>query len=118
MSNEVSTNGTNGNAERVEYVTPPVDIVESEQALTITADLPGVAPGSVDVSIDGDQLTLVGHVSEDSKQPRAYRRRFALRDPARFDTEHVSAVLKHGVLELRLPRAEKAKPRQIAVTVN
>lgn len=118
MSNEVASNGTNGNAERVEYVTPPVDIVESEQGLTITADLPGVAPGSVDVSIDGDQLILVGHVSDDSKHPRAYRRRFALSDPARFDTEHVSAVLKHGVLELRLPRAEKEKPRQIAVTVN
>ena len=115
MSNEVATNG---NAERVEYITPSVDIIESEQALTITADLPGVAPGSVDVSIDGDRLTLVGRVSDDAKHPRAYRRSFALRDPARFDTEHVSAVLKHGVLELHLPRVEKAKPRQIAVTVN
>ena len=119
MAHEVAENGK---ADRVAYAVPAFDIVETEQALTITADLPGVAPGSVDVSIDGDQLTVVGHVADalagSAKVARGYRRRFALGDASRFDTDHVNAVLKHGVLELRLPRTEKAKPRQIAISVH
>jgi HSP20 family protein len=118
MANEVVGNEAR---ERVDYWTPDVEIVEDEQALTVTADLPGVAPGNVDVSLDESQLTLVGRVergSNGTKVVRTYRRRFELSDRSRFDTDHISAVLRNGVLELRLPKAEKAKPRQISVTVN
>jgi HSP20 family protein len=119
MANEVVGNEA---SEQVDYWTPDVEIVEDEQALTVTADLPGVAPGNVDVSLDDAQLTLVGRVERGTngtaKVVRTYRRRFALSDPSRFDTDHISAVLRHGVLELRLPKAEKTKPRQISVTVN
>ena len=99
-----------------------VDVFEDDQALRIAADLPGVAPGHAEVSLDDGYLTLIGRVESgtngETKVTRTYRRRFALKDPSRFDTEHVSAVLRHGVLEVRLPKVEKAKPRQIAVTVN
>lgn len=119
MENEVVRNEAN---ERVDYVTPAVEIVEDEQALTLTADLPGVGPGNVEVSLQDGHLTLVGRVERRAngtpKVARAYRRRFTLSNPSGFDTDHISAVLRHGVLELRLPRAEKAKPRQINVTVN
>jgi HSP20 family protein len=119
MANEVVGNEA---GERVDYWTPDVEIVEDEQALTVTADVPGVAPGNVDVSFDEGQLTLVGRVERGSngsaKVVRTYRRRFTLSDRTRFDTDHISAVLCNGVLELRLPKAEKAKPRQISVTVN
>ena len=114
MENEVVRNDT---PERVDYVTPAVEIVEDDQAVTLTADLPGVAPGNVEVSLHDGQLTVLGRVERRStggSHARAYRRRFAL-NPSGFDTEHISAVLRHGVLELRLPRAEKAKPRQITV---
>jgi HSP20 family molecular chaperone IbpA len=111
--------------ERVEYDTPDVEIFEDDQALSISADLPGVAPGRLEVSLDDGHLTVIGRVESatngtpaESTVGRVYRRRFALADPSRFDTDHVSAVLRQGVLELRLPKTEKAKPRQIAVTVN
>ena len=119
MANEVASNTAK---ERIDYWTPEVEVVEDEHALTVTADLPGVAPGNVDVSLNDGELTLVGRVERgtngSTKVVRTYRRRFALTDQSRFDTDHISAVLRHGVLELRLPKAEKTKPRQIAVTIN
>ncbi len=47
-----------------------------------------------------------------------FARRFTLREPERYDAEQVSATLRHGVLELRLPKAARARRRQIPVTVN
>jgi HSP20 family protein len=105
-----------------EYLRPAVEVFEDEHALTVTADVPGVAPGDAEVSLDDGYLTVVGRLGSTpnggAKRALAYRRRFALSDPARFDPEHITAVLRHGVLEVRLPKVEKAKPRQIAVTVN
>ena len=121
MSNELVHNDTN-TTERVDFVTPQVEIYEDDQALWVSADLPGVGPEHLEVSFDDGYLTVSGQTNGGPQQApkvaRAYRRRFALTDPSRFDTDHISAVLRHGVLELRLPKAEKAKRRQIPVTVN
>ena len=85
----------------------------------MSADLPGVAPGNVEVSLDAGYLTLTGRLPKTNGDVEStYHRRFALTDPSRFDTEHISAVLRNGVLELRLPKAAAAKRRQIPVTVN
>jgi len=115
----------NDASEQVQYLAPDVEIFEDEQALVVSADVPGVAPGNAEVEFEGGYLTVTGRVANESngaqaesKVQRAYRRRFTLADASRFDTEHISAVLRHGVLELRLPKAEKAKRRQIPVTVN
>jgi HSP20 family protein len=105
----------------VEYHTPDVEIFEDNEALTVAADLPGVASRDLDVSLDDCRLTVTGRVTDESSATgpaRAYRRRFVLEDPSRFDVEHITAVLRHGVLELRLPKAEQAKRRQIPVTVH
>jgi HSP20 family protein len=106
-------------AERVEY-SPAVDIFEDKDALWVSADLPGVAPGNVEVSLDAGYLTVTGRLpkTNGSDVERAYSRRFALSDPSRFDTEHISAVLRQGVLELKLPKAAAAQRRQIPVTVH
>jgi HSP20 family protein len=109
---EVAQNET----EQTDYVSPAVEVFEDEQAWWVSADLPGVAPGNVDVALERGYLTVTGRADNGIK--RAYQRRFSLADPSRFDTEHISAVLRHGVLELRLPKAAQAKPRQIPVTVN
>ena len=111
----------NHNAEtRTEdVVTPLVEIFEDDQTLFVSADLPGVAPGDVEVALDGGRLSLVGRVAKsDRTSQRTYRRGFTLNDPSRFDTDHISAVLRHGVLEVRVPKAERAKPRQINVTTH
>lgn len=108
--------------EQVYVRTPEVEIFENDEALWVSADMPGVAPGNVDVSLDDGTLTVDGRVADsptsEPKTARHFRRRFALRDPSRFDTEHISAVLRHGVLEVRLPKAAQARRRQIPVTVN
>jgi HSP20 family protein len=101
----------------VQYFTPAVEIVEDDQAVYVEADLPGVSPDTVEVALDDGYLTVAGRVTGASTE-RAYRRRFALNDPSQFDTDHISAELRHGVLALRLPKVAPPKPRQIAITVN
>ena len=111
-------------AERTDYRTPAVEVFEDEQAVWISADLPGVAPGNVEVAIDDGVVSLIGRITppkangETPKVVHAYQRRFTLTDPNRFDTDHVTAVMRDGVLELRLPKTERAKRRQIPVTVH
>lgn len=105
-------------AERVSYRTPAADVFEDDQALSLSVELPGVASGDVEIGFDGGVLTLTGRVASSNDTPVAYRRRFAFGEPGRFDADHATAVLRNGVLELRVPKAERAKPRQIPVTCN
>jgi HSP20 family molecular chaperone IbpA len=106
---------------RVERRRPEVEIVEDDQALWVSADVPGVEPGQVDVSFDQGVLTLTAR----AEAPRAdgaltteFTRRFTLCEPSRYDAEQINATLRNGVLELRLPKAERARRRQIPVSVN
>jgi HSP20 family molecular chaperone IbpA len=102
---------------------PPVDIVEDENGITLRADLPGVSKEGLSIRVDGDTLAIEGAVAlGESNELRAvyaevrvaqYRRSFALsRD---LDTEKVEAAMKNGVLTLRVPKREQAKPRRIEV---
>ena len=102
---------------------PPVDIVEDDDGITVTADLPGVARENLSVNVDGDTLTLEAGVSlgeATGMQPvyaevrvAQFRRSFVLsRD---LDTERITAEIRHGVLTLRVPKREQAKPRRIEV---
>jgi HSP20 family molecular chaperone IbpA len=106
---------------------PDVDIREDEQALWLWADMPGVDQSSVEVELHDNVLRLEGQVSTsdyDGLLPiyteynvGNYQRRFTLANGERFDRDNVSARLVNGVLEVRLPKAEKAKPRRIEVAV-
>jgi HSP20 family protein len=107
-------------------ITPPVDVFEDANGITLKADLPGVSREGLAVRVEGDQLTLEGTVSlgESAKlepvyaevRVARYRRTFALsRD---LDTEKIEAKMKNGVLTLHVPKAEQAKPRRIAVQVS
>ena len=106
---------------------PDVDIREDEQALWLWADMPGVEQSSVEVELHDNVLRLEGQVSTkdyDGLSPiyteynvGNYLRRFTLASGERFDRDNVSARLVNGVLEVRLPKAEKAKPRRIDIAV-
>jgi len=106
---------------------PDVDIREDEQALWLWADMPGVDQSSVEVELHDNVLRLEGQVSTkeyDGLSPiyteynvGNYLRRFTLASGERFERDNVSARLVNGVLEVRLPKAEKAKPRRIDVAV-
>ena len=102
---------------------PPVDIVEDAEGITLTADLPGVSKEALSIDVDGDTLTIEGAVGViEGEQPKTvyaeiraphYKRSFVLsRD---LDTGNVAAQLAHGVLTLRVPKREVAKPRRIEV---
>jgi HSP20 family protein len=107
-------------------ITPPVDILEDPEGITVKADLPGVVKESLSISVDGDTLTLEGTVDlGDTAQLKSvyaevrtpyYKRSFVLsRD---LDTAQVTASLAQGVLTLRVPKREQAKPRRIEVKVS
>ena len=109
--------------EHERYITPPVDIFETKDGLTVVADLPGVEQKGLDVRVADGILTLQGrtaHVAPGTPVDREYEllhfyRQFEL--PDEVDAEKIAAELKHGVLTLRLPKKEKAKPRKIEVSV-
>jgi HSP20 family protein len=103
---------------------PPVDIVEDAGGITLYADMPGVPRDKLNVYVDGENLVIQGEVGLEMPRnleathvevnvPR-YRRVFTL--SKELDTDRMSAELKQGVLKLRLPKAEQAKPRRIDVT--
>ena len=103
---------------------PVTDVFETEQALTVILEMPGVSKDSVDVSVETDLLTIEGRVdfsNYDGLQPLYteynvgnYARSFQL--SSKIEQDRISAELKDGVMMLVLPKAEKAKPRKINVT--
>jgi len=107
--------------------TPAVDIFETENELVLRADLPEVDLKDIDVRVENQTLTIAGERKferQDSVKgyhriERSYgkfSRSFAL--PDTFDTEHIGASFKNGVLNVTLPKKEAAKPRQIKVQVS
>lgn len=106
--------------------TPPVDIVENENELVLTADVPGVKMDDIDIKLEDGTLTISGNrefVCEKKeggyhRMERAYgkfQRAFSL--PESVDAEKVAAAYDNGVLRVTLPKKEIAKPRSIKVSV-
>lgn len=103
------------------YMVPPVDIYETADALTVVADLPGVDKDGVDIRVEDNVLTIKGkaayvppsNISFGEFNLQGYYRQFQLNDEV--DQNKISAESKAGVLTVRLPKAEKSKPRQIKV---
>jgi HSP20 family protein len=103
------------------YALPPVDIYEKQDALTVLADLPGVAPEGLSVHVEQGILTLEGRVERVEPENvlwkefdlTSFYRQFRIAES--IDTEAIRATMKNGVLDLTLPKAEKAKPRQIPI---
>ncbi|HKJ04527.1 MAG TPA: Hsp20/alpha crystallin family protein [Geopsychrobacteraceae bacterium] len=93
--------------------TPNVDIYETDDTLIVTADMPGVDEQGLQVEVERGILTLEGRTQGDERRSTEYYRQFKLSE--RIDTEAGEAKLKDGVLTLRLPKLEAAKPKKIAV---
>jgi HSP20 family protein len=103
---------------------PPVDIRESDEALTLTAELPGLTKEDVSITVENNVLTLTGERKFEKEAKgetfhrveRAYggfSRSFTL--PATVKTDQVEARFEHGVLTISLPKQEESKPRKIAI---
>jgi HSP20 family protein len=124
-SNEGNRNQTSGQEAERNAIVPPVDIFEDDAGLTLYADLSGVSKDRLGVKVHDDTLVIEGEASVPfpegmellySEMPAPYyRRSFTL--SRELDASNIEAKLKDGVLKLRIPKAEEAKPRRIEVRV-
>jgi len=105
-----------------QYRTPRADVESSELGYTIKAELPGVDKSRLEITLDKDELTILGHRQIEApsgelvhREIRHYdfRRVYKL-DPS-IDSAKVTARFDQGVLTLTLPKAESVKPRQVMV---
>jgi HSP20 family protein len=105
--------------------TPAVDVAETEEAITLHVEVPGLKLEEIDIELTGDTLTIRGErkrVQEEQQDnfvrvERSYgrfQRSFTLATPVQNDK--VSAAYRDGILEITLPKSEETKPRKIAVT--
>ena len=119
---ETKTATTGNGVNRVNFLTPLANILETKDAYLLEAEMPGVTKEGLDVSVENGELTIVGRRSVPAPQGQAlyresrgfdYRRTFEL--DLSIDAARISAKLDQGVLTLTLPKAESVKPRKIAV---
>jgi HSP20 family protein len=105
-----------------EHVSPEVNIFETNDGYVLEAEMPGVSKEGLEITLEGNEMTLVGRRKDEVTQgeplfrERAltdYRRVFEL-DPA-IDTGKIAAKMDQGLLTLTLPKSERVKPRRIAV---
>ena len=119
----VSRQAANAPAEAA--LMPPVDVIEDANGITLYADLPGVPKEKLNLHVEADTLTIEGELALAMPEgmeathvevalPR-YRRVFTL--SKELDAGKVGAEFAHGVLKLRIPKAEHAQPRKIQVAV-
>jgi HSP20 family protein len=104
--------------------TPALDIYEDKDKYVMKAELPGMRNEDIDVSLDGNTLTISGErkQEEEKKEGDTYRsERFfgrfqrSVTLPARVDASKIQAAYKDGVLTVTAPKSEEAKPKQIEV---
>jgi HSP20 family protein len=108
-------------AER-EYITPGVNIFESKDGYLLEAEMPGVNKEGLNISLEDNVLTIVGRRQQAPEtgllyresRPADFRRVFEL-DPS-IEPGGITAKIEQGILVLTLPKAEKVKPRKIAVS--
>jgi len=105
-----------------QYFTPRVDIFETDTELVMYADMPGVAPESIDLRYEQGELILQGKITP---SPRAghlilgefedgdFYRVFQIHES--INSTRIEAECKNGVLTVHLPKAESAKPKQVTV---
>lgn len=112
-----------GNEQPKEFVSPEVNIFETRDGYVLEAEMPGVTKEGLEITLEGNELTIVGRRQVETpageplfRESRTvdFRRVFEL-DPA-IDTGKIVARMDQGLLILALPHSEKVKPRKIAVT--
>jgi len=103
------------------YLVPAVDIYETDEGLTLVADVPGADKDGLDIDVADGLLTIKAACAAVLHEEAAHRefdllsywRQFTLSDEV--DVERIGAKLQHGVLTLQLPKAAKAKPKKVTV---
>jgi HSP20 family molecular chaperone IbpA len=123
-THEVANTGNRGTAPTDERtMMPRVDVFEDDGGITLLADLAGVPKDRLELKVDGDTLLIEGSIATPTPQDlqsvyaeirvSRYRRAFVL--SRELDAGKIDANLRDGVLKLRIPKQEHAKPRRIDV---
>ncbi|HEX4666974.1 MAG TPA: Hsp20/alpha crystallin family protein [Chthoniobacterales bacterium] len=127
MANQLTTENNGGRAtaqrENERFITPPASVNETADGYHLELEMPGVSKGGLEISIENNELSIIGRRSNPSIQgtllhresrPNNFRRTFEI-DPS-IDREKISARMNQGVVTLTLPKAEEVKPRKIKVS--
>lgn len=105
------------------FAAPEVNIFETKDGYVLEAEMPGVGKQGLEVTLEGNELTILGHREKVESTAQAlyresanvdYRRVFEL-DPA-IDAAKIDAKIDQGVLTVHLPKSERVKPRKVTVT--
>jgi len=105
---------------------PDIDVAETDNDITVKAEIPGIDPKDIDISITGDTLTIKGEKKESkeekSKSYHHIERSYGsfsrtINLPTRVITDKVAAKNNYGVLEITLPKKEESRTKKIAVKV-
>jgi len=108
-------------------VTPRVDVVETEDNIEVTAELPGIAEADIDVSVAEGMVTIRGEkkIARDEKKGdlQLSERSFgsfarSFRMPENVDEDHITATFDKGVLSLSMPKKEKVQPQRKKIEVH
>jgi len=114
--------GTETVARKTGYFTPLANIFETKDGYVLEAEMPGVSKGGLEITVQNNELTLIGRRSDEplaggvvyrESRDLDYRRVFDL-DPS-IDSGKITAKMENGVVKLTLPKAESVKPRKIAI---
>ena len=114
---------TGNGTQRVAYVTPVANILDTADGYILEAEMPGVSKDGIEVTVENGELVIVGRRADKDlpgnalyreSRPLDFRRVFDL-DPS-IDTAKITAKIEQGVLTLTLPKADEVKPRRIQVT--
>ncbi len=105
------------------FIIPPANIAATADGYVLEVDMPGVDKSGLEITVEDNELTIVGRRTTElpeselcyCESPQAdYRRVFEV--GVDVDTANIKAEMHQGVLKLRLPKSEKAKPKQIQIT--
>jgi HSP20 family protein len=106
---------------------PACDVFEDKDAVKIVAEVPGVTPEDVKISLENNVLTIRGEkkqqAEESSERVHRYERTYGVFErafslPTSVDAERIGATYAHGILTVTIPKAERARPREIPVKVS
>jgi HSP20 family protein len=106
-----------------QFVAPSASVIEAGEGYTLEVEMPGVNKDGLDISVENNELTIIGRRSlpvvegtliHRESRPENFRRTFEL-DPS-IDANKIGAKVEHGLVTLTLPKAEHVKPRKITVS--
>lgn len=123
MTTLVRENRDTDRAQTEQFITPSASLMEISDGYVLDIELPGVKKEGLEISVENNELTIVGRRSlpqiegvliHRESRPENFRRTFEL-DPS-IDADKISAKMDQGVATLTLPKAEHVKPRKITVS--